>query len=121
METVVWIGGWVVGGHPGEGGGAEAEGWDGLWEGDMGDNEQGELYWRWLQFSRDLPGWFEFTGDGEKCKSVNLRCGEKVFGQKMGEETGRGQDPDERVGGGAKGKPVSKHLLRDPVRYWISG
>ena len=64
-------------------------------------------------------------GDGEKCKRVNLRCGEKAFGLRR-RETNQGierkgkRSRELRGRRGQKGKQLSEHLLRDPARNWIS-
>ena len=45
----------------------------------MRDNLEGGLYWRVALVHQGIcPSGFN-SGDGEKCKRVNLRCGEKVF------------------------------------------
>lgn len=66
------------------------------------------------------------VGDGEKCKRVNLRCGEKVFKRRSQEINrnieGHGKKGKRRrVKGGEWGKRVLKHLHRVSARDWNSG
>ena len=61
--------------------------------------------------------------DGEKCKRVNLRCGEKVFrsrqaNQKMkGTNAKRKKKQREGARGKGGGRRGIQHLLRDPAEF----
>ena len=53
-------------------------------------------------------------GDGEKCKRVNLRCGEKV-------EKSEKQKAAEGGGEGVKGESTIPTSAQGSARDWISG
>ena len=51
--------------------------WNGLWQGDIRDGLEGGYIGERLQFTKGFSRVVSILNDGQKCKRVNLRCGEK--------------------------------------------
>jgi len=96
LETVGWVSGRVVSGHSGERSGGQR------WNGEMGYGKGTYVIIRGgviLDVGCGPPKGFarlvSILDDGEKCKRVNLRCGEKVHGL-------RSREADQKIEGESK-------------------